>query len=370
MSNLSDAVDELVAEDVHALTATTLGSDVIELDVQIARLQADRLRRIGVFDAMQGWAADGASSCAGWLRARCRTAPSAASEQARVARKLRELPETETAFAEGTIGYDHVRTMVHGFGDMPSEKVVEAEPLLTQAARSLDPKQLGKAVGHWRHAVEPEVFLAEANSAYESRRLHLSETIGGGVLDGRADAEGFATIATAVHALSAPVPGDTRTPAQRRFDALVQICRGSLDTGTLPRCGGEKPHLAVQVALETLEGRAGVKAADLDWGGPIPGETARRLACDAAITRIITDGASQVLDVGRTTRTIPAAIRRAVVARQPTCTEDGCDVPAAWCDLHHIVHWINGGPTSVENLEPRCGRHHRDDHEGHNARGP
>jgi hypothetical protein len=214
------------------------------------------------------------------------------------------------------------------------------------------------------------VFLADANSAYESRRLHLSETIGGGVLDGRADAEGFATIATAVHALSAPVPGDTRTPAQRRFDALVQICRGTLDAGTLPMCGGEKPHLAVQVMLETLEGRTGTRAADLDWGGPIPGETARRLACDAGITRIITDGASQVLDVGRTTRTIPAAIRRAVVARHPTCTEDGCDVPAAWCDLHHIIHWINGGPTSVENLEPRCGRHHRDDHEGFERRRP
>lgn len=146
-----------------------------------------------------------------------------------------------------------------------------------------------------------------------------------------------------------------------------------MDSGTLPACGGEKPHLNIHLQIETLEQKTGTKAAELDWSGPIPGETARRLACDAAITRIITDGASQILDVGRTTRTIPPAIRRAVVARYPTCVDPGCDIPAAWCDIHHIVHWIDGGPTSVENLEPRCGRHHREEHEGRSgrhARGP
>jgi Domain of unknown function (DUF222)/HNH endonuclease len=125
--------------------------------------------------------------------------------------------------------------------------------------------------------------------------------------------------------------------------------------------------MSVIVPLETLEARAGVDAATLAWSGPIPGETARRLACDACISRIITDGRSEPLDVGRLTRTIPPALRRAVVARDRHCVEPGCDRPPEWCDVHHKVHWIDGGETKLSNLELRCRPHHRRVHEGKEA---
>ena len=71
------------------------------------------------------------------------------------------------------------------------------------------------------------------------------------------------------------------------------------------------------------------------------------------------DGPSQVLDVGRATRTVPPAIRRAVITRDRTCVAPGCHAPPQHCDAHHIVFWEDGGPTSLPNLALLCRRHHR-----------
>jgi hypothetical protein len=109
---------------------------------------------------------------------------------------------------------------------------------------------------------------------------------------------------------------------------------------------------------------AGPRAADTGWAGPIAGEAARRLACDARISRVITDGPSQPLDVGRRTRTIPPALRTALIVRDRGCTFPGCDRPPPWTDAHHLVAWIDGGPTSLDNLALLCRRHHRAVHEG------
>ena len=82
------------------------------------------------------------------------------------------------------------------------------------------------------------------------------------------------------------------------------------------------------------------------------------LACDAAIGRILMRGKSEVLDVGRRTRLVTPAQRRALGVRDRGCVEPGCTAPGTWCDGHHIVHWTAHGPTDLANLELRCRRHH------------
>ena len=88
------------------------------------------------------------------------------------------------------------------------------------------------------------------------------------------------------------------------------------------------------------------------------------MACDAKVIPAVLGGASEPLDVGRATRVIPPAIRRAVVLRDRTCRFPGCDRPQAWCDAHHVLHWSDGGPTSLQNLLLLCRAHHRSVHEG------
>jgi hypothetical protein len=103
---------------------------------------------------------------------------------------------------------------------------------------------------------------------------------------------------------------------------------------------------------------------ELAHTGPIPPETVRRIACDAAVSRVMTMGRSEPLDVGRRTPVVPAAIRRAVIVRDGSCRFPGCDRPPPWCDAHHVVHWADGGHTALSNLVLLCRRHHRMVHEG------
>jgi hypothetical protein len=160
---------------------------------------------------------------------------------------------------------------------------------------------------------------------------------------------------TAAEALN--LPAETTT-AERRARGLVALARHFLDHAAQPatsRVG--RPHVVVLVDLEVLEARAG-GAATLASGTVITGDEARRLAMDANITRIITKGRSEPLDVGRSTRTVPPGLAKAVIARDHHCKFEGCTAPPWACDVHHRQPWAAGGLTSLINLGLLCWYHH------------
>ena len=100
-----------------------------------------------------------------------------------------------------------------------------------------------------------------------------------------------------------------------------------------------------------------------DAGGlRVSAATAQRLACDAGRVVMTHGSGGEVLDVGRKTRTIPPALRRALAARDRRCRFPGCT--ARRCDAHHVRHWAHGGATRLDNLIHLCRRHHRAVHEG------
>jgi len=86
------------------------------------------------------------------------------------------------------------------------------------------------------------------------------------------------------------------------------------------------------------------------------------IACDCDVTRVIIAGKSEILDIGRATRTVSAALWKALVTRDRHCQHPGCDRPPSQCDAHHLWHWINGGPTNLDNLILYCTTHHRQEH--------
>lgn len=101
----------------------------------------------------------------------------------------------------------------------------------------------------------------------------------------------------------------------------------------------------------------------LGSGWSIGPQTARRLACDAGIVPLLLASPSEPLDIGRLSRTVPSALRRALVFRDGGCRFPLCDRPAAWTDAHHIRHWADGGATALTNLILLCCRHHTLVHE-------
>jgi hypothetical protein len=120
--------------------------------------------------------------------------------------------------------------------------------------------------------------------------------------------------------------------------------------------------VVVTVDLRSLQGKLG-RRSELEDTGPITPETARRLACDAGVCRVLMRGSSEPLDVGRTTPLVPSGMRRALVLRDGGCRFPGCGRPQAWSDGHHVTHWADGGPTTLGNLVLLCRPHHRAVHE-------
>ena len=200
------------------------------------------------------------------------------------------------------------------------------------------------------------------------RRLHASVTFEGMVrVDGDLDPKAGDTLLTALGAVmdadARTGETDLRTTEQRRADALHEICRQWLDRSHRPTVAGERPHLTVTIGAGVLADPAS-GVAELDRVGVIDAQTARRLACDASLMRVVMNARSEPLDVGRRTPVVPPSMRRAVVLRDRRCRFPGCDRRHTWCDAHHVVHWADGGATAAHNLVLLCRRHHRMVHEG------
>ena len=265
------------------------------------------------------------------------------------------------ALASGELPSSALRTLVEARKISPTA-FSAVEETLVEAATGLSQRAFRNRVELWRHRVE--VPAEAAQRRHEARRLDYGKTVEGMVrLEGLLDREDGQVMITTVRALvdAGSFRGDRRSHAQRRADALGQLCRGFLSRRDRPHVGGERPVVSVIVDPKTLAGGDGI--ADLPDAGPIIAETARRIACDASLVRMVMSPESVPLDVGRKTRVIPASLRRAVEARDRHCRFPGCDRPPAWSEIHHVVHWADGGGTSLENLLLVCWRHHRAVHE-------
>jgi Domain of unknown function (DUF222) len=358
-------ISDLETEDIEPLTDTALGDDIVELRRAMDRIEFQCSRRLDLFARRQGYLAFGFVSLISWLRRACRLMPGVAAQHAEVARNLPSLPQTTAALVAGDIGFHHAAVIAHSVTEIGAEAVARQESVLLEAAHNLDPKYLSYVTRRLRHCEDPDGTLAHANDNHDRRYLQLSQTWQGMfVIDGLLDAEGGATLRTALNALEEMWQvGDERNGSQRRADALVELARQRLDAGTLPDVAGQKPHLSITAHATTLMKENGAPAGDLEWSEPITADTVRRLACDCAWTRVVLGPSSEPIDVGRCTRSIPPALRRALVVRDKHCRFPGCDRPPDWCDGHHLIHWINGGETSLENTCLLCRRHHRFVHE-------
>lgn len=369
MTVLDQVSSGVGVSDLDALSDDELLECYAGLRRDANRIEAEALRVLAAIEQRGAHEQEGFLSASSWAIHRCREAEGRAHLRARVARRLRQMPATAGSFAAGELDFDRVRALVEARETSP-RLFARDEQVLLDAARSLPMRRLRSVIDYWRQAADEAAVERDAEAAHRRRRLHVSPLWDGMVrLDGELDREGGEMVLAALASLADPAgldPGDARSPAQHRADALVDLCREHLDRGEAPASGGERPHLTVMVDLAVLEGRTG-RPCELEEGGVITGEAARRLACDAAVSRVITRGPGEVLDVGRRTRTVPAATRRALVVRDGGCGFPGCDRPPRWCDAHHIRHWAQGGGTDLANLILLCRRHHRMVHEGRAA---
>ncbi len=361
-SPLSPDAREELAEEIRSLAA--------HLHAGTARLCA----LVARFDETGSWKPDGHRACANWLSLETGYSLRAARELVRAGRALAELPETSASMARGALSLCQVRALTR-------VATPETETDLLALAEHCSTAVLERECRAWKTRSRKDEAERE-RELHDARRLVLfpdgngMHRIAGDLLPEQA-ATTREAIARARFALyredrrngCGALPLSPEESARRNADALGLVAEWALayragPDEDVPVSGtrAERFQVMVHVDLDTLRAGTEPGRSELDDGTRLAAETARRLACDCGVVRVEHDAQGHVLNVGRRTRSLPPALRRALEVRDRGCRFPGCGL--RFTDGHHIVHWADGGPTCLENTVLLCRFHHGLFHEG------
>src|SRR3954447_12476249 len=366
------ALDGLAAEDLFGLSAPGLLDRTAELVRARNRIDAELARTARRAELAQAPEHDGLKTMASWLRGHARLSPAAAGQLVRGGRALEFLPAVAAGCTAGLITAEQVGVLAPvtrpehlGAAADQGVELAEVDLVLAESAATRQHVQLGRVRGHYLARVDPD---GPEPDPTEGRSLSLARHGDGTVaLRGQLDAVGGEKLQAALESLAqADRPaGDTRPRAQQLGDALVQLADVAVASGRLPLLRTVKPQLLVTIALADLVAPStGAGAATTGFGSILSAARARWAACDGTLTRIVLGPDGMPLDHGRTRRLVSPQLRRAVEVRDGQCVFAGCDAPTHWCDVHHMLEWINGGETCLENSALLCERHHTKVHHG------
>lgn len=340
-----------------------------ELSTLAAHINAATCRfllLVAAFDRRLGWADWGCKSCAEYLSWRCGLSQRAGREQVRVAARLADFPQVTEAFAAGELSYSQVRAITR----VATE---DTEDLLLTIARHTPASRLERL-----SSMHAKVLRTNQCEGYEESlpdtfvHTHFDDD-GYLVVMARLAPEQGAVLRKSLQAASDSLREDacpdgesgSAEPQDRAHytfaDALEVVAEGYLATAANTPTRAERYQVVVHVDAATLSGADPDGDCHLEDGGPLDLEVVRRMTCDANLVSLIErDGVP--LGVGRKTRAISPALRRALNARDRTCRWPGC-TQRDFTDAHHVVHWATGGPTTRDNLVLLCRHHHRLLHE-------
>ena len=292
------------------------------------------------------------------LRDKALLPPRRARQEVETAKELEELPRTREGLRNGQISYDNARMIA---GANQRGEIDENE--LADLAKTQSPDKFAGTVRRHERQRSEDDGMSKLKHQRSRRFAKIKTSLDDGmtVLYGRFDPITGAAIESVLSRKMDELwrneeAGNRPTPGQRMADALeILLTRqpGSKD--------GRSPvtRLLMIADYDVVAGH--LKNAHLPDGTPIPGGRLRQLACDAEVLPAIFRGPSQPLDLGRARRRASLAQRNALLARDGKCV--GCGAKAAWCQAHHITHWMDGGPTNLENLTLLCSRCHHKVHD-------
>jgi hypothetical protein len=351
---------------ISSVSTPDLIDQITELAGHLNAANARFLALIAELDRRRGWAEWGVKSCAHWLNWQCGIGLGAAREKVRVAHALGKLPRIAAAMVEGRVSYAKARELT---------RVADAsnESYLLNIALCGTASHVEETVRNYRRALDAEELTRDAIQQRDQRLSFHTESDGSMVIRGRVPAEIGALFKRALEAAedSLPIPknvpagtfsGDLQRVRKRRVEALAVLAESFLATGPQELAGGDRQQIVVHVDAGTLR-HSHAGRCELEHGPAIAAETARRLSCDASLISIVEGERGEPLNVGRKTRIIPPAIRRALSCRDKGCRFPGCSFKR-YVDGHHVKHWAHGGETKLSNLMTLCRFHHRLVHEG------
>lgn len=345
-----------------------------------ARLAAVRLRVLAVSGDVAE--ATGARDAALWLAADRNLDHSSARADLGLAAILEERwPDVAAALAAGEIHLEQARAIVNALEgvreDLTPAQLVQAEAQMLVDAKVLDPKGLRKVGRHLADVVDPasaeerEAKKLAEHDKHAAEKAKLSLRPQG---DGTTRISGLLPDAVAhrlktyLEAFAQPRKQAAAADGRRvPYKTLMARAFGDflerVDPARLPDHGGDATTVIVTITLDQLRTELAAAGLGYDEDTGLTAATARRLSCQAMIMPMVLGGASQVLDAGRASRFHTPAMRKVIRLRDKTCRAAGCDVPAQWCDIHHLTPWSEAGKTSVKDGVLLCCHHHHRVHD-------
>jgi hypothetical protein len=299
------------------------------------------------------WRTEGHRTAAHWVAATTGVSVGQAVGTLETARCLERLPATTEAFASGDLSEAQVREVASAAAASP-----EAESELLDAAQTESVASLRDRCRRVRAAATDET------QAYErirrSRYLrHWTDPEGALRLEARLTPDDGARVLAGIEPHRQRIFAEARAAGRRErseayaADALVVLAGGNARSARGPSA---VVHVRVDRSALIRGHAVRGEVCEIPGVGPIPVATARRLASDAILKAFVTDGAD-VTAVAHVGRTIPARLRTALEARDPTCVVPGCGARQG-LEIDHRIPFAEGGPTSLDNLARLCHWHH------------
>lgn len=332
-----------------------LGNHIIQLARGFHASEYELLCEVREFDLRQGWKGFLFNNCAEWLNYYCGITVPTAREKLRTIHALLDLPMTSNAFREGHLSYSIARALTRVA--TPENEKELLKYALTRTASEVEDhcRQLRNA--------DRAASTKDANEAHEERFLNYKVNGDGTVtISIELPQEQGELVKKAIEKAGREIgKGCPEVSAetsfhQRQADALVEIAAGYL-SGNNQKATSTADHY--QVVVHTDETALKDKFGKSD----LPVESVRRLTCDCSITHVSHDKRGRVIDASRKKRVASPQLKRALLSRDGKCRYPGCHHDK-WLDAHHIVHWADGGETTMDNLVLLCSAHHRLFHEG------
>jgi hypothetical protein len=357
VETLHEAISALAAIDLDALSDLELDHLTIALHRERHRLDAAAATVTARWEARGIWLSDGSRTSAARLSRDAGVSQATAKRELCRARALGSMTVTSDAVADGRISMDHVDLLSAADTTERHEAFVRDEAMLVEQCATLRYPQMAKVVAYWKLRAGDDAI---DGAPPDGGRLHASTTLDGtvridGVLD-PLDGEQFRTELNRLEReqyLADERAGTTRTAAQRRADALVEMARRS---ASMPKGARRpKPLLTILIGADRFadlcETATGMVLS--------PNQVLPHLG-SAELESILFDNDLTILGVSNR-RTFTGRLRRAVAVRGVHCEHpSGCDIPAAECDVDHIVPRCEGGATSQFNARNECRPHNRD----------
>lgn len=356
------SIEHMFASDPQALPSNEIEDELATIAGTMAAGECRFLQLLAEFDRRAEWVNQGAASCAEWLVWRCSLSRMTAREKVRVARALESLPQITDAFARGRLSFSQVRAVTR-------VATTDNEMDLLEMAGRMQVSTLESVISAYRKARTDD--LEAVNDRHEARRVDYEyEEDGSVLLRARLSPEDGAVVLKALDAAADAlwrkekeenVSGETVSYLAKMADGLVAMATCYLEND-LPLRPSERYQVVVHVDAEALVADKNEARSHIENGSSLAPETTRRLTCDAPLVGILEQN-GDILDLGRRTRAISPALRRALKARDGGCRFPGCN-RKKFVDAHHVRHWVHGGETKLPNLVELCRYHHRSMHEG------